>query len=45
MTSSSLLRMNTWLLLMLLPTSIALGASQIDTFQFADDVEKGVTGR
>ena len=40
MTSSSLLRMNTWLLLMLLPTSIALGASQIDTFQFADDVEK-----
>lgn len=40
MTSSSLLKMNTWLLLMLLPTSIALGASQIDTFQFADDVEK-----
>lgn len=40
MTSSSLLKMNTWLLFMLLPTSIALGASQIDTFQFADDVEK-----
>ena len=40
MTSSSLLKMKTWLLFMLLPTSIALGASQIDTFQFADDVEK-----
>ena len=29
-----------WLLLGLLQASVALGASQIDTFQFADDVEK-----
>jgi cytochrome c-type biogenesis protein CcmH len=40
MTRNPLLRLNTWLLLALLPTSVALGASQIDTFQFADDVEK-----
>ena len=40
MTRYRLLTLNAWLLLVLLPASVALGASQIDTFQFADDVEK-----
>ncbi len=33
-------KLSSWLLLALLPATVALGASQIDTFQFADDVEK-----
>ena len=40
MTRNPLFRLNTWLMLAMLPTTVALGASQIDTFQFADDVEK-----
>ena len=40
MTHYRLFTLNAWLVLVLLPASVALGASQIDTFQFADDVEK-----
>ncbi len=40
MTRNPLFRLNTWLMLAMLPTAVTLGASQIDTFQFADDVEK-----
>lgn len=40
MTHYRLLTLNAWLVLVMLPASVALGASQIDTFQFADDVEK-----
>ena len=40
MIKNPLPRLCVWLLLGLLQASVALGASQIDTFQFADDVEK-----
>ena len=40
MIKNPLPRLCVWLLLGLLQASVALGAYQIDTFQFADDVEK-----